>query len=60
MIFEENQSCIDVAKYNNFFPQTKHITVKYDHFRRFTQKNVILISYIEINDETEDIFTKTS
>ena len=33
--WEDNESCITVAKSPKFNPRTKHISIKYHHFRRF-------------------------
>eukprot|EP00957_Ditylum_brightwellii_P203995 15337136-Ditylum_brightwellii.AAC.1 len=32
-VFEDNQSCISIAKSYKFSPRTKHIALKYHHFR---------------------------
>ena len=33
--WEDDESCITVAKNPKFIPRTKHIAIKYHHFRRF-------------------------
>ena len=34
-VWEDNKICITVAKSPKFTPRTKHIAIKYHHFRRF-------------------------
>ena len=34
-VWEDNESCMTVAKIPKFTPRTKHIAIKYHHFRRF-------------------------
>ena len=46
-VFEYNQSFFAVAESNKHSPGTKHITIKYNHFRRLLQKNIIWVCYID-------------
>jgi hypothetical protein len=62
-VYENNQSCIAMANNHKFSPWTKHIAIKYQHFRKHgtTQSNpngFILIVYCSTNDQIADIFTK--
>lgn len=57
-IFEDNESCIAMAKTQKFSPRTRHISLKYHHFRRFVEKGVIEIHFIDTSEQTADIFTK--
>ena len=45
-IFEDNESCIVMAKSNRFSPCTKHIALKYHHFRRFAEEKIVSIEHI--------------
>ena len=56
-IFEDNQSCIKMAVAPKLTPRTKHIALKYHHFKRFVG-NTIDISYIATDMQKADIFTK--
>ena len=56
-VYEDNESCIAMAKRRNFSPRTKHIAVKYHHFRRFVDKSIIIHS-IDTKEQTADIMTK--
>jgi hypothetical protein len=60
---EDNQSCIAMAENPKFTPRTKHIAIKYHHFRKhvITQANpdgFILLEYCSTHDQITDIFTK--
>ena len=60
---EDNQSCIAMAENPKFTPRTKHIAIKYHHFRKhvITQANpdgFILLEYCSTHDQIADIFTK--
>ena len=56
-VYEDNESCIAMAKRRKFSPRTKHIAVKYHHFRRFVDKSIIIHS-IDTKEQTADIMTK--
>ena len=45
-VFEDNNSCIAVAQSTKFTPRTKHIAIKYHHFRKFVQDKSISINHI--------------
>ena len=57
-VFEDNQSCIKIATTNKFSPRTKHIALKYHHFRKYVDDKTIRIFHIETREQTADIFTK--
>ena len=57
-VFEDNNSCISIAESNKFSPRTKHIALKYHHFRRFVKEGSIKILPIDTKDQVADIFTK--
>lgn len=57
-IFEDNQSCIKVAKAPSMTPRTKHIALKYHHFRTFVQNGTVEISAIGTKEQIADILTK--
>jgi hypothetical protein len=61
---EDNQSCIAMAQSPKFSPRTKHIAIKYHHFRKhvITQSNpngFLDIDYCSTDDQIADIFTKS-
>ena len=62
-VFEDNRSCIRVAESPKFTPQTKHIAIKYHHFRKHVKTSsnkdgFIQIVYCPTHDQLADIFTK--
>ena len=57
-VWEDNESCIKTAKSPKFTPRTKHITIKYHHFRRFVDDARVDIWSIGKTEQIADIFTK--
>ena len=57
-VFEDNMSCIKVAESPKFTPRTKHIAIKYHHFRKHIVDGTITIHHIETKQQVADIFTK--
>ncbi len=57
-VWEDNCSCIKVAKSPKFMHQTKHISLKYHHFCQFVTKGTIKINHIGMRKQIADIFTK--
>ena len=57
-VWEDNRSCIKVAVIPKFNPRTKHITLKYHHFRQFVSNGMVKINPIDTLEQTADILTK--
>jgi len=57
-IFDDNKGCINLVNAPKMRPCTKHIALKYHHFRSFVQDKTISIQYIETSLQLADIFTK--
>ena len=57
-IFEDNQSTIAIAKSPTMLPRTKHVSLKYHHFRQFMQDGSISIQYVRTDNQIADMFTK--
>ena len=57
-VWEDNRGCIKVAESPKFTPRTKHIALKYHHFRRFVSDGTVKIFPINTLEQTADIFTK--
>lgn len=55
-VYEDNESYIAIAKNRKFSPRTKHIAIKYHHFRRHVNKSVTLHS-IDTNEQIADAWT---
>ena len=57
-LFEDNNGALELAKAPHYCPRTKHIAVKYHHFREHVKNNRISIMPIDTNDQIADQFTK--
>ena len=56
--FEYNQSCIDMIESSKFSPRTKHIALKYHHFKYYVDSKRLRILYTCSEDQLTDILTK--
>jgi len=57
-VWEDNESCIRVATSPQFTGHTKHIAIKYHHFRSFVKNGTISIHSIDTKEQLADILTK--
>ena len=57
-VFEDNAGAVELARCPKMRPRTKHIAVKYHHFRHHVQKGDITIKPISTTDQIADLFTK--
>jgi hypothetical protein len=57
-IYEDNKGCIDLANAPKLRPRTKHIGIKYHHFRSHVASGAIKIQWIDSKHQLADIFTK--
>ena len=57
-VFEYNNGAIKLAKDPKIRPHTKHIALKYHHFRAHVQKGLIEINLIDTLEQVAAIFTK--
>ena len=57
-VWEDNDSCITVANAPKFTPRTKHIAIKYHHFRSYVANGSIIINPIDTSEQLADILTK--
>ena len=55
---EDNQSCIKMANGTKFTPGTKHIALKYHHFRSHVKSGHIDIRYTPTTEQLADLLTK--
>lgn len=56
-VYEDNESCIAMAKNRQFSPRTKHIAIKYHHFRKYVGAQITIKS-IDTKQQTADLLTK--
>lgn len=58
-VFEDNNGCLALATAPKINPRTKHIAVKYHHFREHVGKDKgVIIEKIDTDSQKADIFTK--
>ena len=57
-VHENNQGCIDPVTCPQMRPRTKHIALKYHHFRKHVREGKISVQYMETGEQIADIFTK--
>jgi hypothetical protein len=57
-LFEDNNGAIELAKTHKYRPRTKHIALKYHHFREHVKNGLVEILAIDTHDQIADIFTK--
>ena len=57
-VHEDNQSCIKMATGVKFTPRTKHIALKYHHFKSHVKSGRVDISYCPTDLQLADILTK--
>jgi hypothetical protein len=56
--FEDNNGALEIARTPKMRPRTKHINIKYHHFRDAVRNGDILLQKIETKEKEADIFTK--
>ena len=56
--WEDNRSCIKVAENPKFTPRTKHIALKYHHFRQFVHNKTVVIKPIDTREQVANMLTK--
>ena len=57
-VFEDNNGAIELAKEPKYRPRTKHIAIKYHHFRDNVQSGKVEIKPIDTKEQRADIMTK--
>jgi len=58
LVYEDNAACIVLAETDHHKPRTKHISLKWHHFRDLIQQGEIKIQKIESQKNWADILTK--
>ena len=57
-LFEDNKGAEELAKVPKYRPRTKHIAIKYHHFREWVKNKTITITRVSTEDQEGEIFTK--
>jgi hypothetical protein len=56
--FEDNSGALELAKSPKLRPRTKHINIKYHHFREFVKSGQIELYKIDTDEQEADLLTK--
>jgi hypothetical protein len=57
-VFEDNSGALIMAQSPKIRPRTKHINIKYHHFRQAVEDKEVSIHAIDTKDQLADVFTK--
>ena len=57
-VHEDNQSAIVMATTQKFTPRTKHIALKFHHFRSYVKSGRVKVSYCRTTEQKADLLTK--
>lgn len=57
-LFEDNNGALELATTPRYRPRTKHIAIKYHHFREHVKLGKVSIQPIDTKEQIADIFTK--
>ena len=57
-VFEDNIGALEMAREHKYCPRTKHMHIKYQHFRSYVDSKQISIHHISTDDQHADILTK--
>ena len=57
-VFEDKLGCIYLVKTPRMRPRTKHIALKYHHFREQVKRGLATVHYVDTKEQVADIFTK--
>ena len=57
-VFEDNKACILMATSIKFTPRTKHIALKYHHFKSWVDKKLINVIHVGTSNQLADMLTK--
>jgi hypothetical protein len=56
--FEDNSGALELAQTPKMRPRTKHINIKYHHFRSYVDAKIITLQKVTTDMQLADIFTK--
>ena len=57
-LFEDNKGAEELANVPKNRPRTKHIAVKYHHFREAVRSKTLIVKRVDTLNQLADIFTK--
>jgi hypothetical protein len=56
--FEDNSGALEMARTSKMRPRTKHLNIKYHHFREAVEQGLVTIHGVRTTEQLADIFTK--
>ena len=56
--FEDNTGALEMARVPKMRPRTKHLNIKYHHFREYVKAGKISIQHVSTEDQVADMLTK--
>ena len=57
-VFEDNSGALEMANNYKYRPRTKHLNIKYHHFRDYVERGEITVHKIDTSDQLADYLTK--
>ena len=57
-VFEDNSGALELATVPKMRPRTKHINVKYHHFREWVSSGRVKVMQVATEDQQADLLTK--
>ena len=57
-VFEDNSGALEMAKVHKYRPRTKHINVKFHHFRDYVERGEVTLHPIGTDNQPADMLTK--
>ena len=57
-VFEDNSGALEMARTPKMRPRTKHMNIKYHHFRSAVEEGIVSIHKIDTEDQMADVLTK--
>jgi hypothetical protein len=57
-VFEDNSGAVELTKVPRMRPRTKHINVKYHHFRQYVYDKSISVVQVTTDEQRADMLTK--
>jgi hypothetical protein len=57
-LFEDNSGALELAKVPKMRPRTKHINIKYHHFRDYVRQGLVTVHAVASTSQVADMFTK--
>jgi len=57
-VFEDNSGAIEIAMVPKMRPRTKHINIKYHHFRDYVERGEVSVHPIDTKEQPADMLTK--